>query len=145
MKKSYKNQFELNLDNTYYRMGEGDNNFSFDIVVNNLSEELKDQALKAGKKEYSDVRVFDRKFPTYNPGTQMLLETFDEQGHEWEDLEDYADTAEYMESMKNVGQAEELIYGIGTDYIDEMELHRDWENIMFPRAEKSPYLKVENE
>ena len=50
-----------------------------------------------------------------------------------------------MESMKNVGQAEELIYGIGTDYIDEMELHRDWEDIMFPRAEKSPYLKVENE
>ncbi len=141
MNKNYKNQFELNLDNTCYKMGEGDNNFSFDIICKYLPNKLKDQALKAGKGEWSDVRVFDRKFSTYNPGTQMLLETFDEQGHEWEDLEDYEGSVNYMESMKNVGQAEEFIYGIGTDYVDEMGLERDWEDIMFPRVEKSPYLK----
>ena len=141
MKKSFKNQFELNLDNTTYNMGEGDNNFSFTVEVDNLSEELKAQALEAGKEEWEDVYVFDRKFSTYNPGTQMLLETFNEQGHEYEDLEDYEGSVNYMESIKTVGAAYEFIYGMGTDYIDEMGLDRDWENIMFPRAEKSPYLK----
>ena len=137
-----KNKFELNLDNTTYTRGEGDNNFSFTVEsVDNLSEELKAQAFKAGKEEWEDVYVFDRKFSTYNPGTQMLLETFDEQGHEYEDLEDYEGSVNYMESIKTVGAAYEFIYGMGTDYIDEMGLDRDWENIMFPRAEKSPYLK----
>ena len=88
--------------------------------------------------------ILDPKFDSYNPGTQMLLETFDEQGMEWEDIEDYTDTVEFMEELKSVDEAERFIYGMGTDYIDEMELHRDWENIMFPRAEKSPYLNQQN-
>ena len=122
MKKSFKNQFELNLDNPTQNMGEGDNNFSFTVEVDNLSEELKAQALEAGKEEWEDVYVFDRKFSTYNPGTQMLLETFNEQGHEYEDLEDYEGSVNYMESIKTVGAAYEFIYGMGTDYIDEMGL-----------------------
>ena len=149
MSKNFKNQFELNLDNVSYTSGEGDNNFSFNVMcvdhLSSYSEELKDQALKAGKGEWSDVYVFDRKFSSYNPGTQMLLETFQEQGMEWEGIEEYADSVEYMEELKSVEEAKRFIYGMGTDYIDEMELDRDWQDIMFPRAEKSPYLKVENE
>ena len=32
------------------------------------------------------------------------------------------------------------MYEMGTDYIDEMEVHIDWMDLMFPRVTKSPYF-----
>ena len=32
------------------------------------------------------------------------------------------------------------MYEVGTDYIDEMEVHISWMDLMFHRVTKSPYL-----
>ena len=132
MQTIFKNQFELNSDNVSYNVGEGDNNFSFCVICMNLPQELKAQALKTGTVgEWDEVYVFDRKFSTYTPGTQMLLETFDEDGFEWESIEQYVGTVEHMESIKSVAEAKEFIYEMGTDYVNRMKLHKEWESLMF--------------
>ena len=87
-----------------------------------------------------DTKIEDSKFSTYNPGTQLMLELLDEQGCEYEDFEQYEGLVERLEKCKDQDDVEEVMYNMGTDYIDEMEVHIDWMDIMFPRPEKSPYL-----
>ena len=84
--------------------------------------------------------VVDVNFGNYNKGTQLMLELLVEQDHEFDDIEDYENIVEELEGCRDQDDVEELMYEVGTDYIDEMEVHIDWMDIMFPRPEKSPYL-----
>jgi hypothetical protein len=84
--------------------------------------------------------VVDTKFEDYNKGTQLMLELLVEQDHEFDDIADYENIVEELESCRDQDDVEEIMYEVGTDYIDEMEVHIDWMDLMFPRVVKSPYL-----
>ena len=87
--------------------------------------------------------VVDVNFGNYNKGTQLMLELLVEQDHEFDDITDYENIVEELEGCRDQDDVEEVMYEIGTDYINEMEVHIDWMDIMFPRPEKSPYLKYD--
>jgi hypothetical protein len=87
--------------------------------------------------------VVDTKFGNYNKGTQLMLEILVEQDNEFESEEEYEQIVESLEDCRDQDDVEEVMYEIGTDYIDEMEVHIDWMDLMFPRPEKSPYLKYD--
>jgi len=79
----------------------------------------------------------------YTPGTLQIIATLEEQEYEWANAKDYFGDIATMQAFKNIGEAEDYIYdAFGTDYIDELELHRDWEDAMFPRPDKSPFMEV---
>jgi len=84
--------------------------------------------------------VVDVNFGNYNKGTQLMLELLVEQGNEFKSEEEYDQIVESLEECRDQDDVEEVMYGIGTDYIDEMEVHIDWMDIMFPRITKSPYF-----
>ncbi len=84
--------------------------------------------------------VIDTNFEDYNKGTQLMLELLVEQDHEFDDIADYENIVEELEACRDQDDVEEIMYEVGTDYIDEMEVHIDWMDLMFPRVVKSPYL-----
>ena len=86
--------------------------------------------------------IVDPNMKKYTPGTLTIIETLEDQEFEWEDAEDYFADIAAMQAFKDVDEAENFIYNnFGTDYIDELELHRSWEDEMFPRAEQSPFME----
>ena len=88
-------------------------------------------------------KTLDPKFSSYNSGTQEMLSILDEQEFEYEDSESYSNIVENLESCRNESDIEKLMYNLGTDYIDELECHTIWMDIMFPRPEKSAELSYE--
>tara|TARA_B100001778_G_C18533589_1_gene604829 strand:- start:244 stop:576 length:333 start_codon:yes stop_codon:yes gene_type:complete len=86
----------------------------------------------------------DKKFSTYNPGTQLILDLLEEQGHEFNDFEDYLGLVESLEKCRDEDDVEDVMYGVGTDYIDEMEVHIMWMDLMYPRPQKSPFIDYDN-
>ena len=88
----------------------------------------------------NDKEAEDFKFSSYNKGTQLMLEIFKEQGGEFESFEEYKDVVDELEACRDQDDVEEVMYNLGTDYIDELEVHRDWMDLMFPRVTKSPYF-----
>ena len=88
--------------------------------------------------------ILDPKFDSYNPGTQEMLDILDEQGREYQDFEDdYLGLVESLEECRCEEDIERVMYGQGTDYINEMEAHKIWMEIMFPRPEKSPHINYD--
>jgi hypothetical protein len=84
--------------------------------------------------------VVDNKFGDYNKGTQLMLEILVEQGCEFESHVQYGCLVNDLEECRDQDDVEEVMYEMGTDYIDEMEVHIDWMDLMFPRVTKSPYF-----
>ena len=84
--------------------------------------------------------ILDPKFDSYNPGTQLMLEIIDEQEVQFEDFDEYEGLVESLEDCKTEDDIKDVMYGMGTDYVEEMEVQKDWMDIMFPRAEKSEHL-----
>ena len=84
--------------------------------------------------------VVDINFDSYNKGTQLMLEILVEQGCEFESLEEYENVVKDLEECRDQDDVEEVMYEMGTDNIDELEVHIDWMDLMYPRPEKSPYL-----
>jgi len=90
------------------------------------------------------TKKVDPNFKTYNTGTQEMLDILDEQGHEYEDFEEhYLGLVESLEECRCEEDIERVMYGQGTDYINEMEVHKTWMDIMFPRPEKSPHINYD--
>ena len=87
--------------------------------------------------------VVDTNFDSYNLGTQLMLEILCDQGCEFESFEQYKNVVKDLEECRDQDDVERVMYNIGTDYIDELEVHIDWMDIMFPRPEKSPYLNYD--
>ena len=87
--------------------------------------------------------ILDTDFDSYNLGTQLMLEILCEQGCEFESFEQYENIVKDLEACRDQDDVEKVMYNIGTDYIDELEVHIDWMDIMFPRPEKSPHLSYE--
>ncbi len=87
--------------------------------------------------------IEDPKFDSYNKGTQLMLEILVEQDCQFESFEQYENVVNDLEACRDQDDVEDVMYNIGTDYIDEMEVHIDWMDLMFPRPEKSPYLSYE--
>ena len=86
--------------------------------------------------------IVDPNQKKYTPGTLQIIAVLEEQDYEWQNAEDYFADVATMQAFKNIGEAEDYIYdAFGTDYIDELELHRDWEDAMFPRPDKSPFME----
>ena len=85
-------------------------------------------------------KIVDTKFSNYNKGTQLMLELLDEQEHEFDDISDYENIVKELEACRDQDDVEDVMYEVGTDYIDEMEVHISWMDLMFPRVTKSPYL-----
>jgi len=90
-----------------------------------------------------ESRIEDPKFDSYNKGTQLMLEILVEQNCEFESFEQYENVVNDLEACRDQDDVEDVMYNIGTDYIDEMEVHIDWMDLMFPRPKKSPYLSYE--
>jgi hypothetical protein len=82
----------------------------------------------------------DTKFSTYNKGTQLMLEILDEQDCEYESTVQYESLVDDLEACRDQDDVEEVMNEMGTDYIDELEVHIAWMDLMFPRVNKSPYL-----
>ncbi len=61
-------------------------------------------------------------------------------GEKYNEFEDYLDLVKSLEECRCEEDIERVMYGQGTDYIDEMEVHKMWMDIMFPRPEKSPHM-----
>ena len=90
------------------------------------------------------TKKVDPNFKTYNSGTQEMLDILDEQGHEYEDFEEhYLGLVESLEECRCEEDIERVMYWQGTDYINEMEVHKTWMDIMFPRPEKSPHINYD--
>ena len=87
--------------------------------------------------------ILDTDFDSYNLGTQLMLEILCEQGCEFESFEQYKNVVKDLEKCRDQDDVEKVMYNIGTDYIDELEVHIDWMDLMFPRPQKSPYLSYE--
>ncbi len=88
-------------------------------------------------------KIVDTKFSNYNKGTQLMLEILDEQDCEYESFEQYEGLVNDLEECRDQDDVEEVMNEMGTDYIDELEVHISWMDLMFPRPEKSPYLSYE--
>ena len=93
--------------------------------------------------EDQDDGILDPKFDSYNPGTQLMLDILCEQDCEFEDFEDYLDLVKSLEECRCQEDVETIMYNVGTDYIDEMEVHINWMDLMFPRPEKSPHINYD--
>ena len=76
--------------------------------------------------------IIDPNHSNYTPGTKLILNTLDEQDYRFEDAEDYFLQVQRMEALKNEAEAEHLINRYGTDLVDELELHIEWHDVMFP-------------
>ena len=76
--------------------------------------------------------IIDPNHSNYTPGTKLILNTLDEQGYKFEDAGDYFLQIQRMEALKNEAEAEHLINRYGTDLVDELELHKEWHDVMFP-------------
>ena len=87
-----------------------------------------------------DSEIVDTKFGTYNKGTQLMLEILVEQDCEFESHVQYGCLVNDLEECRDQDDVEEVMYNMGTDYIDELEVHIAWMDLMFPRVNKSPYL-----
>jgi len=87
-----------------------------------------------------DNRIEDPNFDSYNKGTQLMLEILVEQNFEFESFEQYENVVNDLEKCRDEDDVEDVMYDLGTDYIDELEVHIAWMDLMFPRPEKSPYL-----
>ena len=86
--------------------------------------------------------IVDPNQKKYTPGTLQIIAVLEEQEYEWENAEDYFADVATMQAFKNVSEAEDYIYDyFGTDFIDELELHKSWEDAMFPRPDKSPFME----
>ena len=85
-------------------------------------------------------KIVDTKFSNYNKGTQLMLEILDEQDCEYESEVQYECLVNDLEECRDQDDVEEVMYEMGTDYIDELEVHIAWMDLMFPRVIKSPYL-----
>ena len=85
-------------------------------------------------------KIEDPKFDSYNPGTQLMLEILVIQDCEFESEVQYESLVNDLEKCRCQDDVERVMYNIGTDYIDELEVHIDWMDLMYPRPEKSPYL-----
>ena len=88
----------------------------------------------------SGKHILDPEFDSYNPGTQLMIEILDEQEVEFEDFDQYKALVESLEDCKTEDDIKDVMYGMGTDYVEEMEVQNDWMDIMFPRAEKSEHI-----
>tara|TARA_B100000927_G_C16050703_1_gene302979 strand:+ start:29 stop:460 length:432 start_codon:yes stop_codon:yes gene_type:complete len=89
--------------------------------------------------------IVDPNQKKYTPGTLQIIAVLEEQEYEWENAEDYFADVATMQAFKNVSEAEDYIYDyFGTDFIDELELHKSWEDAMFPRPDKSPFMEENN-
>jgi len=76
--------------------------------------------------------IIDPNHSKYTPGTKLILNVLDEQDYRFEDAEDYFLQVQRMEALKNEAEAEHLINRYGTDLVDELELHIEWHETMFP-------------
>ena len=88
-------------------------------------------------------KIEDPNFDSYNSGTQEMLDILDGDEKEYEEFEDYLSLVECLEECRCEEDIERIMYGQGTDYIDEMEVHKMWMDIMFPRPEKSPHINYD--
>ena len=90
--------------------------------------------------------IVDPNMKKYTPGTLQIIAVLEEQEFEWQNAEDYFGDVATMQAFKNESEAEDFIYdNFGTDFIDELELHRSWEDAMFPRPDKSPFMEEKKE
>ena len=90
------------------------------------------------------TKKVDPNFDSYNPGTKEMLDILDQQDMEYYDFEDhYLGLVESLEECRCEEDIERIMYGQGTDYIDELEVHKTWMDIMFPRPEKSPHINYD--
>ena len=85
-------------------------------------------------------KIVDTEFGNYNKGTQLMLEILDEQDCEYESHVQYECLVNDLEECRDQDDVEEVMYNMGTDYIDELEVHIMWMDLMYPRVTKSPYL-----
>ena len=73
-------------------------------------EELKKAGPNAEMFTTYDGYVIDPNFRKYHSGTQEILGLVDEQGHEWEDVEDYFDSVEsHQNTFKSYPDDEDKI------------------------------------
>ena len=83
--------------------------------------------------------IIDPNFSKYTLGTQLILNTLVDQEYRFKDPQDYFVQVKRMEALKDEAEAENLINTFGTDLVDELELHIEWQEVMFPEDSKDDY------
>ena len=81
----------------------------------------------------------DTNYNSYNPGTQEILSIMDEQEYEFQNKEHYENFVKELEACKTHREVKELMYNVGTDYVDELEIHYIWLEVMFANNELANY------
>jgi hypothetical protein len=76
----------------------------------------------------------DSNYDSYNSGTQEILSIMDDQEYEFRNKEHYENFVKELEACKTHYEVKDLMYEVGTDYVDELEIQNIWLDIMFPRA-----------
>jgi len=72
----------------------------------------------------------DTNYNSYNPGTQEILSIMDDQEYEFQNKEHYENFVKELEACKDEQEVKELMYEVGTDYVDELKIHRTWKKVM---------------
>ena len=73
----------------------------------------------------------DTNYDSYNLGTQEILSIMDDQEFEFQNKTHYKNFVKELESCKTKQDVKELMYEVGTDYVDELEIHTTWLEVMF--------------
>jgi len=72
----------------------------------------------------------DTNYNSYNAGTQEILSIMDDQEYEFQNKEHYENFVKELEACKDEQEVKELMYEVGTDYVDELKIHRTWKKVM---------------
>lgn len=73
----------------------------------------------------------DTNYDSYNLGTQEILSIMDDQEFEFQNKTHYKNFVKELEACKTKQDVKELMYEVGTDYVDELEIHTTWLEVMF--------------
>ena len=73
----------------------------------------------------------DTNYEFYNPGTQEILSIMDDQEYEFQNKKHYNNFVKELEACKTKEEVKELMYEVGTDYVDELKIHRTWYEVMY--------------
>ena len=73
----------------------------------------------------------DTNYEFYSPGTQEILSIMDDQEYEFQNKKHYNNFVKELQACKTKQEVKELMYEVGTDYVDELKIHRTWYEVMY--------------
>jgi len=73
----------------------------------------------------------DTNYNSYNAGTQEILSIMDDQEYEFQNKRHYNNFVKELEACKTKQEVKELMYEVGTDYVDELNEYKITSKMVF--------------